>query len=67
MSFATLERAVLKETRAVLNNPKIKQRDIIEWSTGDITPSSNSDEIVVRLPELSVNVIVFSEHDRRGK
>lgn len=63
MSFATLERAVLKEARIVLSNPKLRQKDIIEWSSGRV--DAGLDEVAVRLPELGVAVVVLKECDKR--
>jgi hypothetical protein len=63
MSFATLERAVLAEAKSVLNNRGLRKKDIIEWSTGDV--KAEDGEVVVRCPELGVNVCVKKEHDKR--
>jgi hypothetical protein len=63
MSFATLETAVLNEARVVLNNRKLRKKDIIEWSTGDV--KAEDGEVVVRCPDIGVNVVVPKEHDKR--
>jgi hypothetical protein len=63
MSVATLERAVLAGAKIILNNPKLKMRDIMEWSTGDIEPHEG--EIVVRVPDPGVNVAVKNDCDKR--
>ncbi len=64
MSFATLERAVLHEARAVFNNRKLRQKDIIEWTTGEI--EKHDGETIVTLPVLGIQVAVGTEHDRRA-
>lgn len=62
MGMRDLERAVLREARAVLCNPKLRLKDILEWSTGDLGPQEG--ETIFRVP-LGVNVAVKHEHDRR--
>lgn len=64
MSMATLERAVLDGAREVLNNPKLRKKDLMEWSTGDIEPEDG--EIVVNVPDPGVFVCVKKEHDKRA-
>jgi len=56
MSFATLERAVLAELKVVAKNSKIRLKDIMEWSTGDIKPHEG--ETYYFLPELKVHCCV---------
>lgn len=38
MSMATLERAIIAGAREVLNNKKLRIKDMMEWSTGKIEP-----------------------------
>ncbi len=63
MSMQSLERAVLAETRAILKNPKIRKADIVEWSTAPL--DAPEAEIVIRLPELGVNVAIKKDLDKR--
>jgi hypothetical protein len=42
-----LENAVLAELRKIENNPKIRKKDIMEWSTGSVEPHEG--EKLVRL------------------
>ena len=63
MSMATLERAVLVGAKIVLNNPKLKMKDILEWSTGEVKPQDG--EMVVRVPDPGVFVAVKAENDKR--
>lgn len=65
MSMATLERAILANARTLLNNPKLKRDDILEWSTGDIGTHDIETEIVVRVPNPGVNVCVKKSNDKR--
>ena len=60
MSMATLEKAVLEELRKVTGNNKLRKKDIMEWSTGEV--KSQADEDLAHLPELGVNVAY-----KRGK
>ncbi len=63
MSMATLERVILAGAKVVLNNPKLKMKDIQEWSTGGI--EAQDGEIVVRVPDPGVYVAVKAESDKR--
>jgi len=63
MSMATLERAVLAGARVVLNNPKLKLKDILEWSTGEVKTADG--EVTVHVPDPGVNVSVKKENDKR--
>jgi hypothetical protein len=63
MSMATLERAVLAGAKDVLHNRGLRMKDIMEWSTGDITPQDG--EVCVRVPDPGVNVCVKIECDKR--
>jgi hypothetical protein len=52
----TLEAAVLAELKQVAKNSKIRQKDIMEWSTGDV--KAREGETYYFLPELKVQVCV---------
>jgi hypothetical protein len=52
----SLERAVLAELRVVAKNSKLRQKDIMEWSTGKV--EAQEGETLYFLPELGVNVSV---------
>lgn len=65
MSMASLEREIVATARNVLRNPKLRNKDILEWSTGDI--KAGEGEVIVHLPApLSVNVCVATEDDKRS-
>lgn len=63
MSMATLERAVLSGAQSVLHNPKLKKKDILEWSTGDV--KAGDGEVVVYVSDPGCNVCVKKEFDKR--
>lgn len=63
MSMATLERAILSGARIVLKNPKLRLRDIMEWSTGKFEPQDG--EIVVNVSDPGAYVAVKKECDKR--
>lgn len=67
MSMATLERAVLWGAQTVFNNPKLKLKDIREWSTSEQTVKGNcgKDEVVARVPNPGVWVCIFKVNDKR--
>jgi len=54
MGMRGLEAAILRELREVTGNRKLRQKDIQEWTTGDIKPVEG--EMVVYLPTLHINV-----------
>lgn len=51
-----LESAVLAEAKKVTGNKKLRMKDIMEWSTGEVRPEP--DEKLYRLPELGVNIAI---------
>lgn len=63
MSMKALEIAILRATRTIFNNAKLRQKDILEWSCGEI--DARDGEVVewVRYP--GVFVSVATEHDKR--
>lgn len=65
MSMRTLEAAILRGARTVLKNSKLRQKDILEWSSGDIEPHDG--EVVVNVPDPGVFVSVAIEHDKRAQ
>lgn len=64
MSMATLEREIVAEARVIFNNPKLRNKDLREWSTGEIAPDGD-DEVVAYCPTLGVFVCIFKRDDRR--
>lgn len=63
MSMATLERAVLAGAKIVFNNPKLRMKDILEWSTGKV--KAEEGEVVARVDDPGVYVAISKEHDKR--
>jgi hypothetical protein len=56
MGIKQLEAEILAELRKLTGNNKIRQKDIMEWSTGTIRPEEG--ETLYFLPEIKVNVCV---------
>ena len=56
MTMRDLELAVLAEARTVTQNPKLRLKDILEWTTGEIDP--RDDEQIYQLPTLKVQIAV---------
>jgi len=56
MGIKQLEAAVLAEAKTVTGNKKLRMKDIMEWSTGEVKPQEG--EKLYRLPELGVNIAV---------
>lgn len=59
MSLRSLESAILAEAKIVTENKKLRLKDIMEWSTGEIKPQSG--EKLYRLPKLCINIAVKEE------
>lgn len=64
MGIHEVESAITAEARVVLNNRKLRVKDLNEWSTGEL--KAGEGEVVIKLPELKVNVCVAKEHDKRS-
>ena len=64
MSMQSLEREIRLEAAEILANPKLRNKDLLEWNAGTIEPGEG--EIVIRCERLGVNVCVAAEHDKRA-
>ena len=51
-----VEAAILRELRVVAQDNKLRQKDIMEWSTGEI--KAHEGEKLYFLPDLKINVAV---------
>lgn len=63
MSMATLERAILAGAKFVFKNPKLRNKDIMEWRSADIKPEAG--EVVAYVPDPGVWVAIKKECDKR--
>lgn len=63
MSLRQLESAITAEARRVFHNPRLRVKDLMEWSTGEIKPHDG--EVVERMPLNRVFVAIKSELDKR--
>ncbi len=63
MSMATLEREIVREAQVILKNKKLRLKDIMEWSTGEIEEVKC--EVIFSIPSLGVNVAVDKAMDKR--
>jgi hypothetical protein len=64
MSLATLERAILAGAKIELKNPKLRQKDIQEWSTSEVKPQNG--EVALRIPDPGIWIAVKKERDKRS-
>lgn len=64
MSLTSVERAIRLEAQGIFQNRKLRNKDIMEWSTGEI--AARDDEVTVYLPEAGVWVAIKKELDKRG-
>ena len=56
MGIREIEAAILRELKTVAGNSKLRQKDIMEWSTGEI--KAHEGEKLYFLPDLKINVAV---------
>jgi len=56
MSMATVERKILSELKNITDNPKLKIKDVMEWSTGEI--KAQEGEKLYFLSKLQVYCVV---------
>jgi hypothetical protein len=56
MGMRELEAGILAEARIVTKNKKLRQKDIMEWSTGPVKEVAG--EKTYHLPEMGVNIAV---------
>lgn len=56
MGLRQFEAEILAEARKVTGNSKLRQKDIMEWSTGEV--KAHEGETVYRLPGAGVNIAV---------
>ena len=67
MSMQTLERAILAEAKQVFKNPKLRMKDIAEWSTSKSAVEATivDGEVMAELPAIGVWACVRIPNDRR--
>jgi hypothetical protein len=56
MSLKSLEAAILAELREVAKNAKIRQKDILEWSTSEV--EARTGETLYFMPKLGIHAAV---------
>ena len=65
MSMRQLESAIVSEARSIFRNPKLRVKDLMEWSSGQLT--LHDGEIIERMPLTGVFVAIKAECDKRPK
>ena len=69
MSMRSLENAICSELRKIARNPKIRVKDMLEWSTGEITLAARKliadNEVIIVLPHHGVSVAILKALDKR--
>lgn len=65
MSMQSIEREMMIELREVAKNPKLKLKQVMEWSTGEV--KAQEGETFYRLPKLGLNVAVKLELPKAKK
>lgn len=64
MSLATFEKVIVEEARVFFKNPKLRKKDLLEWSTSEIVETKN-EEVVVALTHIRIYVCIKAECDKR--
>ena len=63
--MTSFESMIWRECQRILENPKMRKKDLAEWSTGELEPRDG--EIVIRVDSLGVNAVVSAGLDRRAR
>lgn len=68
MSVIALERRVWQEAKKVFNNPKLRLKDLQEWSTSEeaIRYRLEDGEVMAAMPQTGAWVAIPKEHDKRS-
>lgn len=65
MSLTSLENDIMWAARRAFNNPRLRKKDLLEWSSGPLSPESDN-EVALKLEEPpTVWVTVPKECDKR--
>lgn len=68
MSMQSLKHEIVAAVRVVLNNPKMRVKDLLAWSNGTNTPNGPDEiEIKVRAIDMNWSCIVPKSCDKRKK
>lgn len=65
MSLRTLETAIVAGARIVLNNPKLRLKDLLEWRTSKLEPQDG--EVTIRVDDPAVWATFPASCDKRAK
>ncbi len=67
MGLSKLDREILAEAKTVFKNPKLRNKDIREWTTDEQAAKEHQEdgEVVAKLPVLGIFVCVFEVNDKR--
>lgn len=67
MSMATLERAILAGAKDAFKNPRLRMKDILEWSTSEAQVKKNlgDGEVYAHVPDPGAYVAIAKENDKR--
>ena len=66
MGIRHLEAAILASARIILCNKALRQKDILEWTTGTIEPR-DSEVVIVLDDPAGISVAVATGHDKRKR
>jgi len=58
MGLSAIDKAILEEAREVTGNPKLRNKDIVEWCCGKDAVKAQEGEKAYYLPKLHVSIAV---------
>ena len=58
-----LETEIWHACQREFNNPRMRKKDLLEWSTGPV--QAGEGEVAIRIEHLGVNVVVAATMDKR--
>lgn len=59
MTLNAIDKAILEEARGVTGNPKLRNKDIMEWVCGKDNVKPHEGEKAYYLPKLNVSIAVL--------
>ena len=62
---SALESLIWRECQRVLQNPRMRKKDLLEWSTGAVTPQDGEVGLQVTVDATTFNVAVPASADKR--
>ena len=59
MTMRDIERALIEAVRAKTNRPKLRLKDLLAWSSGDLDANDGEDRVIVSVPGMERVVAII--------